>query len=87
MVASGADATSFLLDALFYGPDLVRGAAYVAGEGVELVGNVAGAGLEASLERGRPAVRRSGNVLEVAGDAAGSVFGVISDVFGIFDGL
>lgn len=89
LVASGGDATSFLLDALFYGPDLVRGAAYVAGEGVELaatVAHAAGTGLEAVSNAGG-FFSVIGSVLEVAGDAAGTVFGAIADVFGIFDGL
>jgi Zn-finger nucleic acid-binding protein len=84
-MSSVADASS-LLDVLFYAPDLVRGTVYVAGEGVELVSNVAGAGLEAAATGGGHSAA-VGAPLEVAGDAAGAVFGVIGDVFSIFDGL
>lgn len=80
-LSSVADASS-LLDVLFYAPDLVRGTAYVAGEGVELVANVAGTVSEAG-----GLFSAVGGVLEVAGDAAGAVFGVIADVFSLFDGL
>jgi Zn-finger nucleic acid-binding protein len=80
-MSSIADASN-LLDVLFYAPDLVRGTAYVAGEGVELVANVAGTVSEAG-----GLFSAVGGVLEVAGDAAGAVFGVIGDVFSIFDGL
>jgi Zn-finger nucleic acid-binding protein len=84
-MSSIADASS-LLEVLFYAPDLVRGTVYVAGEGVELVANVAGAGLEAASNAGG-VLSGIGDVLSVAGDAAGAVFGVIVDVFSIFDGL
>ncbi|HST62282.1 MAG TPA: zf-TFIIB domain-containing protein [Longimicrobium sp.] len=84
-MSSLADASS-LLDVLFYAPDLVHGAAYVAVEGVELVSNVAGAGLEAASNAGG-LLSGVGDVLGVVGDAAGAVFGVIGDVFSIFDGF
>jgi Zn-finger nucleic acid-binding protein len=85
VISSVADASD-LLEVLFYAPDLVRGTAYVAGEGVELISNVAGAGLEAASDAGG-ILSTLGSALEVAGDAAGAVFGVIVDVFSIFDGL
>lgn len=91
LAAAGADAGSFLLDALWYAPDLtvgaVRGAVYLAGEGMELASHAAGAGLEA-VSNAPGLFSVLANVLEVAGDVAGTVFGVIAEVIGaIFEGL
>ncbi|HLM68999.1 MAG TPA: zf-TFIIB domain-containing protein, partial [Longimicrobium sp.] len=91
VVAAGADAGSFLLDALWYAPDLtvgaVRGATYLAGEGMELTSHAAGAGLEA-VSNAPGLFSGLANVLEAAGDVAGAVFGLIAEVIGgIFGGL
>lgn len=89
---AGAEAGSFLLEALFYAPDLplglahaaVRGVGSVAGEGVELAANVAGSapGLLSSTPKA------VAGFVEIAGDVAGSVFGFILEIIGgIFDGI
>lgn len=84
-----------LLEVFVHAPDLAfaaaRGVAHVAGSGVELAGNVAGAGLEAVSHA--PGLLSSvpemvGPALEVAGEVAGTVFGVILEILGgLFDGI
>lgn len=92
-VADGG--ASFMLDVLWYSPELatgvVRGAAHVAGTGLEIAGQVAGSALQAASHA--PGLLSSapemiGPALEVAGDVAGSVFGAILNIVaGIFDGI
>ncbi len=88
LASAGADAGGFLLDMLWQAPELavgtVRGAVHLAGSGIELVGHAAS---------NAPAFLSSlpemiGPALEAAGDVAGSVFGVILEIFGgLFDGI
>lgn len=83
---TGADAGGFLLNTLWYAPDLavgmVHGAAHVAGAGIELAANAAAHA--PSLLAATPEL--VAGAAEVAGEAAGSVFSVIAEIIGgIFD--
>lgn len=91
VVDAGADAGGFLLNALWYAPDLVIGAAHVtahaAGAGLELFGQAAGAAGHAP-EMLAAAPEMLTGAAEVAGEAAGSVFGFIAELIaGLFEGL
>jgi Zn-finger nucleic acid-binding protein len=84
-VATGA---GDLLEVLVHAPDLAfaaaRGVVHLAGSGIELAGQAAShaPALLSSLPE------MIGPALEVAGDVAGSVFGVILEIVGgIFDGI
>lgn len=82
-VSSAADAGGFLLDLLFYAPDVVGGAVHLAGAGVEVAGQVGSAGLE--IVANAPELASG---LAAAGEAAGGVFSFIVEVIGgVFDGL
>ena len=88
LAAAGADAGGFLLDSLWYAPDLVVGVARVgihaAGAGLEAASHVAGAGMHAVAH----APELASGLADVAGDAAGTVFSLIADILcGLFDGL
>lgn len=81
---AGADAGGFLLDALWYAPDLAFGAAHVGvhavGAGLEAASHVPG--MLAAVPEAAPAI------VEAAGEAAGGVFSLIAEVIGgIFEGL
>ena len=82
------DAGSFLLDALWYAPDLVVNTAYL---GAHAAGHVVGAGVEAAAHA--PGLLAStpelvAGAAEVAGEAAGGVFSFIAEIIGaIFEGL
>lgn len=82
------DAGSFLLDALWYAPDLVAHTAYA---GVQLGAHAARAGVEAAAhapELLAATPELVAGAAEVAGEAAGSVFGLIAEIIaGIFEGL
>lgn len=86
---AGADAGGFLLDVLWWAPDLAVGAVHAAGAGIHLAANAAGAGLEAvSHAPGllAAAPEMVAGAAEVAGEAAGSVFSVIAEIIGgLFD--
>ncbi len=88
LAATGGDAGGFLLEALWYAPDLVVGSAYY---GAHAVGHVLGAGLEAAGNA--PAMlaampEAAGGAAELASEAAGGVFSLIAEVIaGIFEGL
>lgn len=95
IVGAGADAGAFLLDALWYAPNLtinaVAGTVQAAGAGIEMAAHAAGAGLEAvshapSLLSAAPEM--AVGAVEAAGEAAGSVFGLIAEIIaGIFEGF
>jgi Zn-finger nucleic acid-binding protein len=82
------DAGSFLLDALWYAPDLVVHTAYF---GAQAAGHVVGAGVEAAVHA--PGLLAAtpelvAGAAEVAGEAAGGVFSFIAELIaGIFEGL
>jgi Zn-finger nucleic acid-binding protein len=88
LAATGADAGGFLLDSLWYAPDLVIHTAYY---GTQAAAHVVGAGVEAathapSLLAATPEL--VAGAAEAAGEAAGSVFSIIAEVIaGIFGGL
>jgi Zn-finger nucleic acid-binding protein len=87
-VAVAGDAGGFLLDALWYAPDLVVGVAHVgvqaAGAGLEAASHLAGAGVHAAAN----APEIVSGLAEVAGDAAGGVFSLIAEIIGgLFEGL
>lgn len=86
--ATGANAGSFLLDALWYAPDLVVHTAYY---GAHAAAHVVNAGAEAAAHTPgmlAAAPELVAGAAEVAGEAAGSVFSVIAEVIaGIFGGL
>ena len=88
LVAGGADAGGFLLDALWNAPDLVVYSAYY---GVQAGAHVIGAAAEAATHApGLIAATPElvAGAAEVAGEAAGSVFSVIAEVIaGIFEGF
>ena len=80
------DAGSFLLDALWYAPDLVVHTAYYGAQaGVHAVGAAAEAAAHApGLLAAAPEL--AAGAAEAAGEAAGSVFSVIAEVIaGIFE--
>ena len=88
LVAGGADAGGFLLDALWYAPDLVVYSAYYGAQaGAHVVGAAAEAVTHApGLLAATPEL--VGGAAEVAAEAAGSVFSVIAEVIaGIFEGF
>lgn len=84
-----------LLDVVWHSPDLasdlVHAAAHAASAGVEIACHAAGSALGAGSHV--PGLLSSapemiGPALDVAGDAAGSVFGAVLKIFGgIFDGI
>jgi Zn-finger nucleic acid-binding protein len=82
------DASSFLLDALWYAPDLVVQTAYF---GAHAAAHVVSAGAEAAAHV--PGLLAStpemvAGAAEVAGEAAGGVFSLIAEIImGIFEGL
>jgi Zn-finger nucleic acid-binding protein len=87
-VAVAGDAGGFLLDALWYAPDLVVGAAHVgvhaAGAGLEAASHLASAGIHAAVN----APEIASGLAEVAGEAAGGVFSLIAEIIGgIFEGF
>lgn len=81
---AGADAGAFLLESLWYAPDLAVGVAHA---GV----HVASAGIQAASHL--PEViaalpEAAGGLAELAGEAAGSVFSLIAEIIGgLFDGI
>lgn len=80
--ATGADAGAFMLDALWYAPDLV---AYTAIYGTQAAVHVAGAGMEAvshapGLIAAAPEL--ASGAAEAAGEAAGGVFDLIAEIIG-----
>jgi Zn-finger nucleic acid-binding protein len=84
LLAAGADAGDFLLEALWYAPDLTVNAVGLtvraAGAGVEALSHAPG--LLASLPE------LLGGFAEVAADVAGAVFGLIAEIIGgLFDGI
>lgn len=86
--AVAGDAGGFLLDALWYAPDLVVGVAHVgvhaAGAGLEAAAHLAGAGMHAAVN----APEIAGGLAEAAGEAAGGVFSLIAEIIGgIFEGF
>ncbi|HYR09706.1 MAG TPA: zf-TFIIB domain-containing protein [Longimicrobium sp.] len=86
--ATDVDAGSFLLDALWYAPDLVVHTAYY---GAQAAAHVVSAGAEAAAHAPgliAAAPELVAGAAEVAGEAAGSVFSVIAEVIAaIFEGL
>lgn len=86
--ATDVDAGSFLLDALWYAPDLVVYSAYY---GAQAGAHVIGAAAEAATHApGMLAATPElvAGAAEAAGEAAGSVFSVIAEVIaGIFEGF
>lgn len=88
VAAAGADAGGFLLDSLWYAPDLAVGVARVgvhaAGAGLEAASHVAGAGMHAVAH----APELASGLADAAGDAAGTVFSLIADILcGLFEGF
>ncbi|HEX6373512.1 MAG TPA: zf-TFIIB domain-containing protein [Longimicrobium sp.] len=84
--ATGADAGSFLLDALWYAPDLVVYSAYYGAQaGAHVVGAAAEAATHApGLLAASPEL--VAGAAEAAGEAAGGVFSLIAEVIaGIFE--
>lgn len=88
MAAVGTDAGGFLLESLWYAPDLVVHTAYY---GAQAAGHVIRAGAEAATHA--PGLIAStpelvAGAAEVAGEAAGGVFSFIAEIIGgIFGGL
>ena len=88
VVATGADAGGFLLDSLWYAPDLVVHTAYY---GTQAAAHMIGAGAEAAAHA--PGLLAAtpelvAGAAEAAGEAAGSVFSIIAEVIaGIFEGF
>lgn len=98
LVTTAGDAGGFLLDALWYAPDLTVGAIHVGaravGAGLDAAADLAGAGMNAVansgglVEAAGGLVQGAAGMAEVAGDAAGGVFSFILEIIGgIFDGL
>jgi Zn-finger nucleic acid-binding protein len=88
LAQTGADAGGFLLEALWWAPDMVVHTAYY---GAQAAGHVIGAGVEAAANApGMLAAmpEAASGVAEMASDAAGGVFSLIAEVIaGIFEGL
>jgi hypothetical protein len=95
LAATGGDAGGFLLDALWYAPDLV---VYTTYHGAQAAGHVIGAGMEAAArapglfaatpDLAAGAAEAAGGLAELAGEAAGAVFELIAEVIGgIFSGF
>jgi Zn-finger nucleic acid-binding protein len=88
LAGTGADAGGFLLEALWYAPDLVVYSAYY---GSQAAGHAIGAGVEAAANApGMLAAmpEAAGGMAELASEAAGGVFSLIAEVIaGIFEGF
>jgi Zn-finger nucleic acid-binding protein len=84
IAAAGGDAGGFLLESLWWAPDLTFHAAYGAAR-------VAGAGIDAASHAPEMLAAlpdAAGGLAEAAGEAAGGVFSLIAEIIGgIFEGL
>jgi Zn-finger nucleic acid-binding protein len=87
-LGSGVDAGAFLLDVLWYAPDLALHTAYY---GAQAAAHVVSAGVEAATHAPgliAAAPEMVAGAAEVAGEAAGGVFSFIAEIImGIFEGF